>query len=50
MKTSQMIAWFAWRLREAIESEPGPKYCDRCGSPNDASASYCVGCGQALNY
>lgn len=39
-----------WRLTEQTHSEPGPKYCDRCGASNDASASYCVACGQALNY
>lgn len=42
--------WFAWRRRELTESSPGPKYCGRCGTANDPSASYCTGCGASLAY
>lgn len=42
--------FYAWRKKAETESTPGPKYCDKCGTANDASASYCAGCGQHLPY
>lgn len=48
--TKHMLEWFRWRAIEQMRSTPGPKYCDRCGAANDPQASYCAGCGQALNY
>lgn len=34
----------------ALFSTPGPKFCTRCGAPNDPNASYCVGCGMHMPY
>ncbi len=36
-------------LRETC-STPGPKYCTECGTPNDAHAAYCVGCGKLFQH
>lgn len=38
------------RSLSIVHSEPGPKYCFRCGAVNQPGAPYCVACGAQLPY
>lgn len=41
--------WRRWKALERLYSTPGPRYCQHCGHPNAASATYCAACGKYLN-
>ena len=47
--TDVLTAWVDWKALERSMSTPGPVYCSHCGAPNQAGATYCVGCGKMLN-